>query len=40
MTHELRILGRPGDIKLSWNGEQDIEINAAKEIFEKYIKNT
>lgn len=35
---ELRILGREGDTKISWNSRSEIEVAAAKETFEKRIK--
>lgn len=35
---ELRILGKGGDTRISWNNESDIEVAAAKETFEKRIK--
>jgi hypothetical protein len=35
---ELRILGKGGDTRISWNSENDIEVAAAKETFEKRIK--
>lgn len=35
---ELRILGRGGDMKISWNSGNETEIAAAKETFEKRIK--
>jgi hypothetical protein len=34
---ELRILGKGGDTRISWNSESDIEVAAAKETFEKRI---
>lgn len=36
---ELRILGRSGDTKISWNSRSEIEVAAAKETFEKRIKD-
>jgi hypothetical protein len=36
---ELRILGKSGDTKISWNSKSEIEVAAAKEIFEKRIKD-
>lgn len=36
---ELRILGKGGDTKISWNRRSEIEIAAAKETFEKRIKD-
>ena len=35
---ELRILGRIGDVKLSWNAENEKEVTAAREIFDKRIR--
>jgi guanylate kinase len=35
---ELRILGRKGDTKISWNRRSELEATAAKETFEKRIK--
>lgn len=35
---ELRILGKGGDMKISWNRENDAEVKTAKETFEKKIK--
>lgn len=35
---ELRILGKGGDTKISWNSRSEIEVAAAKETFEKRIK--
>ena len=35
---ELRILGKGGDMRISWNSENEIEVAAAKETFEKMIK--
>lgn len=35
---ELRILGRIGDTKMSWDRRNDLEVSAAKETFEKRIK--
>jgi hypothetical protein len=34
---ELRILGKSGDIKISWNSRSEIEVAAAKETFDKRI---
>lgn len=36
---ELRVLGKGGDMKISWNSRSEIEIAAAKETFEKRIKD-
>ncbi len=36
---ELRILGFGGDTKMSWDRRNDIEVSAAKETFEKRIKD-
>jgi hypothetical protein len=36
---ELRVLGKDGDMKISWNSRSDTEIAAAKETFEKRIKD-
>lgn len=35
---ELRIVGKDGDTKISWNSSSEIEVAAAKETFEKRIK--
>jgi len=35
---ELRILGKGGDMKISWDSRNETEITAAKETFEKRIK--
>lgn len=35
---ELRILGKGGDMKISWNSRNETEITAAKETFEKRIR--
>lgn len=35
---ELRILGKGGDVKMSWNSENEKEVTAAREMFEKKIK--
>lgn len=35
---ELRILGKGGDIKISWDRRNETEIATAKETFEKTIK--
>ncbi len=35
---ELRVLGKGGDMKISWNRENQTEVSAAKETFEKRIK--
>lgn len=35
---ELRVLGFNGDTKMSWDRRNDIEVNAAKETFDKRIK--
>lgn len=35
---ELSILGFGGDTKMSWDRRNDIEVNAARETFEKRIK--
>jgi hypothetical protein len=35
---ELRILGKGGDMKISWNIRNETEVAAAKETFEKRIK--
>lgn len=35
---ELRILGGTGDTKMSWDRRNEIEVKAAKETFEKRIK--
>lgn len=37
---ELRILGKGGDIKISWNSRSEIEVAVAKETFEKRIKDS
>ena len=34
---ELRVLGKEGDLKISWNSANIEEIQVAKEIFEKKI---
>lgn len=36
---ELRILGKSGDTKISWDSRNEIEVAAAKETFEKRIKD-
>jgi molybdopterin converting factor small subunit len=36
---ELRILGKGGDTKISWNSRNELEVAAAKETFEKRIKD-
>lgn len=36
---EIRQLAREGDMKISWNSENEKEVTAAKEIFEKRIKD-
>lgn len=36
---ELRILGKGGDMKISWDSRNEKEIAAAKETFEKRIKD-
>ena len=36
---ELRVLGKGGDIKMSWNSRNEIEVEAVKETFEKKIKD-
>lgn len=36
---ELRVLGKGGDIKMSWNTRNEMEVEAAKETFEKRIKD-
>lgn len=35
---ELRILGRGGDTKISWDSRNEIEVSAARETFQKRIK--
>lgn len=35
---ELRILGRGGDMKISWNSTSREEVTTARETFEKKIK--
>lgn len=35
---ELRVLGFNGDTKMSWDRRNDIEVSAAKETFDKRIK--
>ncbi len=35
---EIRQLARIGDMKVSWNAENDQEIDAARETFDKRIK--
>jgi hypothetical protein len=35
---ELRVLGKGGDMKISWNRENKKEVDAAKETFEQRIK--
>jgi len=35
---EIRQLARVGDVKLSWNSENDKEIAVAREMFDKMIK--
>lgn len=36
---ELKTLSRKGDIKISWNSENEAEVAVAKETFEKRIKD-
>ena len=36
---ELRILEKSGDMKISWNSRSDEEVAAAKETFDKRIKD-
>jgi len=36
---ELRILEKSGDMKISWNSRNDEEVAAAKETFDKRIKD-
>ena len=36
---ELRILGIGGDVKISWDSRNELEVAAAKETFEKRIKD-
>lgn len=36
---ELRALSRKGDMKISWNSENETEVAAARETFEKRIKD-
>ena len=35
---ELRIMGFGGDTKMSWDRRNDLEVSAARETFEKRIK--
>ena len=35
---ELRILGKGGDTKISWDSRNELEVAAAKETFEKRLK--
>jgi hypothetical protein len=35
---QLREMSRKGDVKLSWNSDNEKEVAAAKEIFDKRIK--
>lgn len=35
---EIRQLAQVGDLKISWNRENEKEVSAAKEIFDKRIK--
>lgn len=35
---EIRQLARVGDMKISWNSENEKEVSVAKEIFDKRIK--
>lgn len=35
---EIRQLAKVGDMKISWNNENEKEISAAREIFDKRIK--
>ena len=35
---ELRILGKVGDTKISWDSRNEIEVAAAKETFEKRLR--
>ncbi len=35
---QLRQLSRKGDVKLSWDGENETELSAAKKIFDEKIK--
>lgn len=35
---ELRTIGKLGDVKISWNKENIDEVNTAREMFEKKIK--
>jgi hypothetical protein len=36
---ELRILGKGGDTKISWDAHNEMEVNAARETFDKRIKD-
>ncbi len=36
--HELRTIGKLGDVKISWNKENEDEVKTAREMFEKKIK--
>lgn len=36
--HELRTIGKLGDVKISWNRENADEVKTAKEMFDKKIK--
>lgn len=35
---ELRVLGKSGDTKISWDSRNEMEVAAAKETFEKRIE--
>lgn len=37
---EIRQLAKIGDMKVSWNSENEKEVSAAKEIFDKRIKES
>jgi hypothetical protein len=37
MTGEIRCMSRKGDVKLSWEPGNEVEIAAAREMFDKYV---
>lgn len=36
---EMRVLGKGGDLRISWNSENEREVAVAKETFEKWVRD-
>ena len=38
MTHEMRVMGSEGDTKLIWDSDKQVEIDIARDTFDKLTK--